>query len=181
MAESWRRTGSEEVYDARIFKLRRDRYEHAGHPVHPFYVLEANAWVNIVAVTESREIVLVRQFRHGIREVSLEVPGGMVDPLDADPAAAAARELREETGFEAPRLEPLAVVSSNPAILTNRTHLYLAENARRAGDPAPDPHEDVTVELCSMGDVRRRIESGEIHHSLCVCALTLYLLRVGEA
>jgi 8-oxo-dGTP pyrophosphatase MutT (NUDIX family) len=172
----WRRTGRDLVHDAGIFRVRRDLYEYRGVPTHPFSVIEAAPWTNVVAVTEARDVVLVRQFRHGVEADSLEVPGGMVDREDASPAEAAARELLEETGYACPRLEPLLSVTSNPAILTNRTHFFLARGARRVAEPVLAPDEDLTVELHPVGAIRGLIASGEVHHSLCVCALSLYLL-----
>jgi 8-oxo-dGTP pyrophosphatase MutT (NUDIX family) len=173
----WRRLGSEVVHDAGIFRLRRDRYEHEGEPTRPFYVLESNAWINVVPVTDEGDVVMVRQYRHGTREVTLEVPGGLVDPGDADPAAAAVRELMEETGYAGSAPELLAAVSSNPAILDNRTYCFVVRNARPVRPASPDPHEDVTVELHPVAKVRELILQGAIHHALSVCALTLFLLR----
>jgi len=176
MKERWRRLGGEIVYDAGIFRVRRDAYEHEGQPTHAFHVLESNAWINVVPVTEAGEIVLVRQFRHGIQEPTIEIPGGMVDRRDRDPAAAAVRELMEETGYAGAPPELLGIVSSNPAILTNRTHCFVIRNAKPARAPAPDPHEDVTVELSPAAQVREMVLKGEIHHSLSACALMLYFL-----
>ncbi|MHC4548674.1 MAG: NUDIX hydrolase [Planctomycetota bacterium] len=177
MKELWQRLGGELIHDAGIFKVRRDRYEYRGRPVHPFYVLESAPWVNVVPVTDEGEVVLVRQYRHGVQELSLEIPGGVVDAADADPAAAAARELVEETGYLADRWELLGSVTNNPAILDNRTHCYLATGLHRVAEPAPDEHEDLVVERRPAARLPGLIESGEIHHSLSVCALCLYLRR----
>ena len=178
MKEHWRRRGSELVHDAGIFRVRRDEYEYRGRPVHPFYVLEARPWTNVVAVTDEGGIVLVRQFRHGIEEVCLEVPGGVVDASDEDPAAAAARELREETGYEAAEFELLGAVSSNPAILNNRTYCFLATGARLVGEPTPDEHEDLAVLVEPLSRIPDLIKSGEVHHALSICALSLYWARL---
>jgi 8-oxo-dGTP pyrophosphatase MutT (NUDIX family) len=177
MSERWRRLGSEIIHDAGIFRLRRDAYEHDGQPTRPFYILESNAWINVVPVTPEGGIVLVRQYRHGIGEPTLEVPGGLVDDRDASPAAAAVRELLEETGHAGKPPELLGVVSSNPAILTNRTHCFLVRDARPVGAPSPDPHEDVTVEVHPAARVREMVLKGEIHHSLSAWALLLHFLR----
>lgn len=179
MKDRWRRLSSRIVHDAGIFKLRRDEYEHQGRPTHPFYVLETRTWINVVPLTVEGEVVLVRQFRHGIGEVTLEVPGGVMDPSDADPAAAAARELLEETGYAGDPPVLLGDVTSNPAILTNRTHTYLAPNLRRVADPQPEEHEDLEVRLVPAGDIPRLLEEGTVHHSLSVVALSLYLLKHG--
>lgn len=177
MSERWRRLGSEIIHDAGIFRLRRDAYEHDGQRTRPFYILESNAWINVVPVTPEGGIVLVRQYRHGIGEPTLEVPGGLVDDKDPTPAAAAVRELLEETGHAGKPPELLGVVSSNPAILTNRTHCFLVRDARPVGEPDPDPHEDVTVEVHPAARVREMVLKGEIHHSLSACALLLHFLR----
>ncbi len=175
---SWNRISGEIVYDAGVFRVRRDLYEFRGAPAgHPFHVIEARPWVNVVAVTPDGHIVLVHQYRHGIREICLEVPGGVMDPDDASPAAAAARELLEETGYASASVREIGVVSSNPAILTNQTHIYLVEDARRVAEPNPDAHEELRVELVAVADVRARIQSGEIHHALSVCALAYFLWR----
>jgi 8-oxo-dGTP pyrophosphatase MutT (NUDIX family) len=176
----WRRLGGEIVHDAGIFRLRRDAYEYDGSMTRPFYVLESNAWINVVPVTPTGEIVMVRQYRHGIQEPTLEVPGGLVDPADEDPAAAAARELKEETGYAGSTPELLAAVSSNPAILDNRTYCYVVRSATRVGPPRPDPYEDVEVETHPIERIPELLLTGTIHHSLSVCALSLFLIHRRE-
>ncbi|MHC4940653.1 MAG: NUDIX hydrolase [Planctomycetota bacterium] len=176
MKHLWDRRSGEIVYDAGIFRVRKDRYWFRGRPAgHPFHVLEVRPWVNVVPVTPDGEIVLVRQYRHGVEEDCLEIPGGVVDSSDPGPAEAAVRELFEETGYrgEAPR--SLGSVSSNPAILTNRTFTYWIPNAEPAGDPEPDEHEALTVEPHSAGAILPLIEEGRIHHALSVVALLRYL------
>jgi 8-oxo-dGTP pyrophosphatase MutT (NUDIX family) len=171
----WRRLGGKIVFDAKIFRLREDAYEHEGRATRPYYVLESNPWINVVPVTPAGEIVLVRQYRHGIQQPTLEVPGGLVDEGE-EPAAAAARELLEETGHAGQPPELLGKVSSNPAIIDNRTWCYLVRDARPVGAPSPDPHEDTTVEILPAARVRELVLDGTIHHSLSVCALLLYFL-----
>jgi len=176
---SWHRLGGEVVFDATIFRLRRDAYEFGGEPTHPYYVLESPPWINVVPLTPEREVVLVRQYRHGIEGPSLEVPGGLADPGE-DPAAAAVRELREETGYAGAPPQLLAAVTSNPAILTNRTHCFVVPGARPVAPPTPDPHEELEVEVVPVARLLPLIRSGEIHHSLSVVALTLFLLADAD-
>jgi 8-oxo-dGTP pyrophosphatase MutT (NUDIX family) len=101
----------------------------------------------------------------------------MIDPEDLDPAAAAAREMREETGYEAERLVPLGVVHPNPAIQGNRCHTFLAENAFRVGDLRPDETEDIRVVLHPVREVPGLLREGRITHALVVAGLYWYLER----
>jgi ADP-ribose pyrophosphatase len=134
-----------------------------------FSVIDCVDWVNVIALTSAREVVLVRQFRVGTSEVCLEIPGGMVDEGEA-PAAAAARELFEETGYRATSWRRLGAVTPNPAIFGNRLHIFLADGAVRAGAAEPEGSEVIDVELLPLAEVWRAIREGEIDHALVVCA-----------
>ncbi|MEE8104559.1 MAG: NUDIX hydrolase [Planctomycetota bacterium] len=180
MKERWKPLASEVLHDAGIFQLRKDEYEHGGRPTHSYYVLETRPWINVVPITTDGQLILVRQFRHGIREVTLEVPGGVMDDTDGTPAEAAARELLEETGYRGDPPELLGAVSSNPAILTNRTYCFVARNLERVAELDLDPHEDIVVETRPVAEIPELIRSGAIHHSLSVAALSLYLLRGSD-
>ncbi|MHC4956476.1 MAG: NUDIX hydrolase [Planctomycetota bacterium] len=176
MEHLWDRRHAEITYDAGIFQIRKDRYDFRGQPAgHPFHVIQAPDWVNVVAVTPDQRVVLVRQFRHGVRENCLEIPGGVIDPGDADAAAAGARELLEETGYRGGTTKSLGSVSSNPAILSNRTHSFCISDAQLVAPPQPDAHEAIEVECVPVTALLGLIESGEIHHSLSVVALLRFL------
>jgi 8-oxo-dGTP pyrophosphatase MutT (NUDIX family) len=176
MKHLWDRQGGEIVYDAGIFRVRKDQYRLRGRPAgHPFHILEARNWVNTVPVTPEDEVVLVRQYRHGIQEDCLEIPGGVMDSTDAEPVDAAVRELFEETGYRGDEPRSLGSVSSNPAILTNRTFSYWIPNVRLDGEPEPDEHEALVVETHRVDQILPLIEEGRIHHALSVVALLRYL------
>ena len=127
--------------------------------------------------SDADELLLVRQYRHGTEAMSLEIPGGLVDPGE-QPEAAAGRELREETGFEASSLQPIGVMTPNPAIFSNRCHTYLATGCRRVGDPDLDPGEDLEVVVVPAGDVDAMVRAGEIDHALVLAALAFWRARV---
>jgi 8-oxo-dGTP pyrophosphatase MutT (NUDIX family) len=170
----WPRRASRLVADHRIFRLRNDvRVSPVTGREHEVVVLEMPPWVNVIPMTSDGEVVVIRQFRHGIGAETLEIPGGMVDPEDASPAAAAARELREETGFVARELVELGALAPNPAVQDNRIHSFLARDVRRHGEPTLDGAEDIAVELVPMNAIPGLIARGEIVHSLVVAAFYL--------
>jgi 8-oxo-dGTP pyrophosphatase MutT (NUDIX family) len=173
--------GSSEPTDYRIFRLRKDRYrfEPAGQEGE-FIVLDCPAWVNVVPMTAEGNVVLIRQYRHGIREVVLEIPGGVVEEGEP-PAAAAARELAEETGYAAREIRPLARVLPNPAVQNNFLYLFAAEGCRRAGPPQPDRFEQIEVLEVPLGEIPALIASGRIAHSMVITAFAFLGLVLPPA
>lgn len=170
MVEHWDKLESTERGDFRVFRVREDR---AVSPLSgkefSFFVVEANDWMNVIPVTEEGKIVCVHQYRHGTEEVSLEIPGGVIDEGES-PLDAAHRELVEETGYEAESIEQIGVVAPNPAIQNNRCYTFLARNVRRVRDQNLDAMEDIAVELIDPADVPALIASGRINHGLVVGA-----------
>ena len=160
-----------------MFSVRRDSFlsPRTGRP-HPFYVLDCPDWVNVIALTDRNEVVLVRQFRAGTRSVTLEIPGGGVEAHDGSALAAVRRELREETGHAARTWKRIGVVHPNPAFQSNRCTTYLARGCRRVGDLIPDAGEDLAVELVPLRNIPGLIRKGRITHSLVIAAFHFLLL-----
>ena len=167
---SWTLLGSRRGSDHRVFRVREDRYRIEPEGAErEFVVLEGPDWINVIPVTDEEQVVLIRQFRHGVREVTLEIPGGMANPGEA-PADAAAREMLEETGYRARRIVQLGYVWPNPAIQDNSCYFFLAEGARRVAEPTPDPGERIEVVLRPLAEIPAMIRAGEIRHALVVAA-----------
>lgn len=173
--EPWTTLGHEPQGDYRVFSVRQDlaRSPETGRE-HDFYVIESSDWINVIPMTPDGQIVCVRQFRHGTKEITLEVPGGMIDPEDDGPMAAGLRELREETGYTAERIVNLGAIAPNPALQNNRCYSALALGARPEGAQRLDGAEEIEVVLVDPEEVPGLVARGVITHALVVVAFYLF-------
>ncbi|MDE2364847.1 MAG: NUDIX hydrolase [Hyphomicrobiales bacterium] len=172
----WRVARTRTLVRDKWIDLRADDCVRAdGLEIAPYYVLDYPDWVQIVAIDEDENLVVVRQYRHGIGRVTLEIPSGCVDPTDTDPIAAGARELLEETGYASDRMRHIASFCNNPANQTNRIHLILAEKARRISGQSLDESEEIVVELLAVPEARRLALQGKFDHSAQTASLLIAL------
>jgi 8-oxo-dGTP pyrophosphatase MutT (NUDIX family) len=181
MPRPWKKLGSKRLGDFRIFTIRSDqKVSPRTQKEHDFFVIDSAHWVNVIALTSNRELVMVEQFRHGSNTVELEVPGGMIDPGDASPLAAGARELREETGYEGDHGRIIGEVWPNPAIQSNTCYTALFEHCEARHPQQWDQSEELVTRLISVSEIPQLVASGRIRHSLVVVALCHFdLLQRG--
>lgn len=174
MTRPWRLVVSEPVFDAGLFRVTKDR---ACSPrtgdERDFYVVHMVDWLMAVPLTVEGKLVMVRQYRHGSREASLEVPGGLHDGIGEQPEAGTARELAEETGYGGGELSFLGELRPQPALMSNRVRIYLAKSVHKSAQPRLDAGEDIEVVLLDRREVPARIASGEINNAMTVAALAL--------
>lgn len=161
---------AEVVADHEVFTVRKLDYADLPRSV---FVFDCPDWCNVIAETPDGQLVLVWQYRFGTDALSLEVPGGVIDPGEA-PEDAARRELREETGYEADAFELLSVVEPNPALQGNRCFTFVARGARPSGQTAFDDLEECEVALVPIASIPELIDRRHVTHALVVVALETY-------
>jgi ADP-ribose pyrophosphatase len=172
----WTVSRSEQSADLRLFRVRYDWYKNPRNNKElKRLVLETVDWVNIVAITAEKKIVVVHQYRFGSGKISTEIPGGVLEAQESSQQAAM-RELQEETGYTSSAWYYLGAVEPNPAFHTNLCHHWLAENVLKTNTPMLDEGEDITVETLDFEEIRAAIKSGQIKHALALSALS----RINE-
>ncbi len=145
-----------------------------------FVVLDSPRWVNIIPVTKGGNVVFIEQYRHGIDEITLEVPGGLVEAGE-EPLAAAQRECTEETGFAgAGSAELLGENIPNPAFLNNKCWSFLWKDCEKVGAQKLDGHEDIRIVEYPLSSVKEMILDGQIKHSLVLTAFFFYFLKYDK-
>ena len=173
--QRWKTINSKLVFDNQWCQVRQDEVELAnGQVIDDYFVNVRPDIVLVLAVTQHREIVFVRQYRHGVSEILLELPGGSCNPQIENSLTAARRELEEETGYVAEQMIHLATLYNNPVKDTNKIYLLLAENAHPSGRQQLDLTEDIEIVLIPVENVLEKISTGEI----CVCG-TIAALFLG--
>jgi ADP-ribose pyrophosphatase len=169
----------------RVFSVRTDkaRSPRTGEE-HDFYVIESADWVNVIPLTPDNQVVMVRQYRHGTRQISLEVPGGLVNLKDT-PMDTARKELLEETGYQAEEITLIGIAHPQPAVLNNRNLTFLATNVQQTAalDPSTgsgqclDEGEDIEVVLVPLSEIPRLIREGEITNAMVILAFYWYFME----
>lgn len=165
-----------------MVNIRQDACElPQGRTIDDYFVVEEPDVVLVFALTTDQKLILVEQYKHGIQETCLEIPGGYLDDANEDPLEAARRELIEETGYQVDELTPLATFVNQPTRCTNRTFVYIGTNGRRVADQNLDENEDIHIRLVDMSDVFRMIREGQISVALSVGAIYMAWERINTS
>ncbi len=176
--EAWRTCHTHLALEHPVLRVERATRSLAGGPPHEFIVLRAPHWVNVLPITPQGQVVLIRQWRQGSGQASLEIPGGIIDPGET-PEQAGLRELLEEPGYAAAQMVRLGQVNPNPALFDNTCHSYLALGATPQAGQRLDDGERIEVLTRPLADLPGLVQDGSIDHSLVLAALCFFWLRGG--
>lgn len=177
----WKILSSEYLFDDLWFKLRKDICETPqGKIVDPYYVYEFPTWVTAVPVTEDGKIIMVRQYRHALGEVCIELPGGCVDDTDKTFEDAIARELLEETGYSFSGFDYLGKISANPSTNDNLMHMFLAKGGQKIKEQQLDSNEEIEVDLLTIEEVKQLLKENKILQAMHVSCILYALEKLGR-
>lgn len=177
---TWKTLSSTYIHKGPWATLRTDKCEMPdGRIVEDYYVLEYPNWVNAVAITEAGKVLMVRQYRHAAKIVSLEIPGGVIDDGE-EPLEAMRRELLEETGYQFDDIELLNSVYANPSTANNKTFCYLAKGGVKVQEQDLDEHEQIVVEEYTIAEVKQLLADNKIAQALHCTGLFYALMKLGE-
>jgi 8-oxo-dGTP pyrophosphatase MutT (NUDIX family) len=175
----WKEENHRIIYSGPVFSVVEQTCRSPKDKLKTYTVLDTRDWAIVIPVLETeqgKEFVMVWQWRHGAKELSLEFPGGVFEQGE-DATAAGAREMREETGYKAGKIEKLGAFNPNPAIMTNTVHFFLAEDLIKAGPQELDEDEYVHVETVACNDVLKGMGKAPYIHALMGTAMALYLQK----
>lgn len=177
----WKTLSSEYLFNDTWLKARRDRCERPdGKIVYPYYVMEYPQWVNGLGITEDDKVVLVRQYRHAIGEVCLEVPGGCVDATDKDYEEAIRREFLEETGYQFETAEYLGRTSANPSTNANTLHMFLLTGGTLVQEQELDANEEIEVLVVPFDEFKQMLYSNQFLQSMHVTTIFFALQKLNK-
>jgi 8-oxo-dGTP pyrophosphatase MutT (NUDIX family) len=169
----WKTNGSRLLLKTVVFNLMADENESTSGVKGEYIVMNAPDWV-IVIPEKDEKFLMVKQWRHGEKGLSVEFPGGVIDKGE-EPEAAAARELLEETGCKAGSLIKLGSVNPNPALFSNHVHVFLATNLVQTGEQHLDEDEFINYMEIPVDEVLEGMGTPQFCHALMGTALVMYL------
>ncbi len=178
----WKILSSQYLFKEHWFTVRKDRCEKQdGKIVDPYYVFEFPEWATAFPITEDGKIIMVRQYRHALGEVCIELPGGCIDETDATYEDAIHRELLEETGYVFEEIHYLGKISSNPSTNTNLMHMYIAKGGKKTQEQQLDHNEEIEIQEVTMDELMQLIDEKKILQSMHITTIFYALRHLGKS
>lgn len=180
MIQKWKLLNSQVAFNHPWCIVRQDEIELPNGKIIDDYFVNIRPDIALVLpITPQQEIVFVRQYRHGVQEILLELPAGAFNPQQESPIDAAKRELVEETGYESNEWNYLAHLYDNPVKDTNQIHLFIAQDVQLNYEPNLDVTEEIEIVLIPLNSIMERIAQGEISVAGSLAAIFLGLNFLG--
>ncbi|WP_224068938.1 NUDIX hydrolase [Arachidicoccus terrestris] len=177
----WKTLDSTYLFKENWFTVRKDKCQRAdGKIIDPYYVFEFPEWVTALAVTADNKVLMVRQYRHALGEVGLELPGGCVDDTDENYEDAIRRELLEETGYAFESAHYLGKISANPSTNSNLMHMFVATGGQKIKDQDLDDNEQIDVLTLSFEELNTLIEEKRIAQAMHISTILYGLRYLGK-
>lgn len=177
--QKWEILSSEYLFNDTWLKARKDRCKRAdGKIVDPYYVMEYPEWATGFALTKDNQIILVKQYRHALGEICIELPGGCVDSNDVSLEAAIRRELLEETGYIFEDVEYLGKTSANPSTNANTLHMFLMKGGEKVQAQDLDHNEEIQVLHYSFSDLQKLLNENGIMQSMHITCIYQALTKL---
>lgn len=177
----WKTLSSEYIYKDNWLYARKDRcIRPDGKIVDPYYVMEYPEWVTGFALTNDEKIILVRQYRHALGEVCIELPGGCVDKTDKSFEEAVRREFLEETGYSFEAAEYLGTTSANPSTNSNTLHMYLLTGGEKVQRQQLDANEEIDILLVSFEEFKQMLLENKFIQSMHVTTIFYALNKLSK-
>jgi 8-oxo-dGTP pyrophosphatase MutT (NUDIX family) len=175
----WKVLESEYLHNEPWLTIRKEKCELPNGTIMPaYYIIEYPMWASVLALTKENKAVFVKQYRHGLGVVSIELPGGVVDAGET-PEQGVRREIQEETGYVFESYEYLGKISPNPATSNNYMHMFLARGGEKVGEQRLDETEDVEAVLYTLDEVKELLRQNKIVQSLHCTTIFYALHRLG--
>lgn len=177
----WKTLTSQILFNDRWFKVRKEKCRTPGGKiVDPYYVYDFPTWVGAVPITQEGKVIMIKQYRHALGEVCIEIPGGCVDDTDKSNEDAIARELLEETGYTFSSYEYLGKISPNPSTNTNLLHMFLAKGGLKVAVQSLDENEEIEIVLLTLSELKQLLRENKIVQAMHVSCILYALERMGE-
>lgn len=168
--EVWETSNDQELYANRVMRVMSHEAENPRNGlVRDYFRIDFPDWVNVLAINEQEEVLLIKQFRHGSRRIEYEIPGGCIDPGE-DPVKAGMRELLEETGCSGENPQLLGRTCPNPALQGNWCYTVFTESAQQVADPELESGEDIEFEWVKLSEIPAFIADGRMTNAMVVAA-----------